>query len=246
MQPSSQTPSTKSQLRQLIERTHQRQLAQLDALSPAEREAAGTSEQWSAKDTLAHTMYWKERLAERLEAAKSGAPMAASEGDVQARNEENFAANATRPLVDVLAGNARIHTRVLAALDVLSEDDLVTPGRFPALNGFPLAAAVIGNLGHTNEHLVQPYLDRGDIDGAVRAHETFTNEIVKSGLPAEATARALYDLAVFYTIIGRTDEALANLTAAVQMYPQIAKWAKDEDAFVALRGEPEFQALYSE
>ena len=71
-----QTPSTKSQLRQLVEESHQRQLAQIGALTLAEREATGTPQHWSAKDTLAHVLYWKERLAERMEAVKSGGPMA--------------------------------------------------------------------------------------------------------------------------------------------------------------------------
>ena len=56
-----QAPSTKSQLRQLIEESHQRQLAQIDALTPAERAATGTPQHWSAKDILAHALYWKER-----------------------------------------------------------------------------------------------------------------------------------------------------------------------------------------
>lgn len=239
-----QTSPVKSQLRQLEEASHQRQLAQIDALSPSAREAIGTSEHWSAKDTLAHVLYWKERLAERLEAAKSGGPMAASDGNVQARNEENFAANATRSWADVLADDARIHARVMSGLDALTEEDLTEPGRFPALQGLPLVAAVMGNLAHGNEHLAQPSLDRGDADGAIRIYETFTNEILESALPPVAKARALFELAVFYSVIRRSDEALANLTEAARLDPVIVAWAKDDPAFDALRGEPEFKGLF--
>lgn len=241
-----QTPSIKADLRRLIEHARERQLAQIAALPQAERDATGTPERWAAKDHLAHTMYWKERLAERLEAAASGGPMAASEGDVQARNEENFAAHATQPWADVLADDARIHARVLAGLDALTDADLTEPGRFPALNGLPLIAAVMGNLGHTYEHLTQPNLDRSDVDGAIRVQESYTNDVLDCDLPPVAKARTLYDLAVFYTVIGRSDEALANLTETIHLYPPLAEWAKNEHAFDALRDEPDYQALYHE
>ena len=89
-----QTPSTKSQLHQLVEESHQRQLAQVDALTPAEREATGTPQHWSAKDILAHVLYWKERLAERLEAAKSSETMAA--GDAMCRRATRRTSRRTR------------------------------------------------------------------------------------------------------------------------------------------------------
>src|SRR5690349_38854 len=49
--------SVNAQIHRLIEVAHQRQLAQIAALSEAERDDVGTPERWSAKDHLAHTMY---------------------------------------------------------------------------------------------------------------------------------------------------------------------------------------------
>ena len=99
---------------------------------------------------------------------------------------------------------------------------------------------MIGNLSHTYEHLAQAYLDRGYEEGATRVQETFANEVLESDLPPVAAARVLYDLAIFYTIIERTDEALANLAEAVRLHPAIIAWAKEDSAFEALRGEPEY------
>ena len=75
--------------------------------------------------------------------------------------------------------------------------------------------------------------------------ETFVSEVLESNLPPVAGARVLYDLAIFYTVIGRTDEALANLTEAVRLHPAIIAWAKEDSAFDGLRGEPEYQALFA-
>ena len=98
---------------------------------------------------------------------------------------------------------------------------------------------------HTYEHLAQWYLIVGPGGRDARARD-FRREVLESDLPPVAAARVLYDLAIFYTIIGRTDEALANLTEAVRLHPAIIAWAKEDSAFEALRDEPEYQALYTE
>ncbi len=237
--------SSKTQLRRLIDMAHERQLAQIDALSAAERAESGAPERWSAKDHLAHTMFWKQRLAERLAAAARGETATFGDGDVQSINEANFEAHRHRPWADVLADDARIHAKLLASLDALAEDDLIDPARFPWNNGNPLLANVLGNLWHVQEHLAQPLLERGDLDGATQVFETFTRAVTTSDLPPVARAYALYNLAGFYVMTERPARALALLREGLRLHPGLAEWLKQDPGFASLRADPAYQALYA-
>ncbi len=237
--------SVKTQLRSLIDMTHERQLAQIAALSDAERDEIGTLERWSAKDHLAHTMYWKQRLAERLAAAAHG-ETPAEDGDVQSTNEANFEAHRNRPWADVLADDARIHAQLLANLAALSEEDLVDPARFAWKNGEPLLGNVLGNLWHAQEHLAQPFFDRNDLDGATQVFEAHAREIMQSSLPPVARAYTLYNLACFHAVLtGNKARALELLAEALRLRPSLTEWSKQDPDFAALRDEPAYQALYT-
>jgi DinB superfamily len=236
--------SVHTQLHRLIDMAHERQLAQIAALSDAERDESGTSERWSAKDQFAHTMYWKERLSERLTAASHG-ESPAEEGDVQSTNEANFKAHRNRPWADVLADDARIHAQLLANLDALSEENLVDPSRFAWKTGEPLLANVLGSLWHVQEHLAQPFLDRDDLDGASQVFEAHAREITQSSLPPVAHAYAVYNLACFHAVLtGNKARALELLAEALRLRPSLTEWSKQDPDFALLRDDPAYQALY--
>jgi hypothetical protein len=236
--------SVKSQLRSLIDMAHQRQLAQIAALPDAERDEIGTPERWSAKDNLAHTMFWKERLSERLAVAAHGETPTTGDDDFQPINEENFETHRSRSWADVLADDARIHAQLLASLDALSDEDLVEPTRFAWTNGEPLLTNVLGSYWHVQEHLAQPFRERGDLDGAAQIHELFTRAITQSSLPPVAHAFGIYNLACFYALTGSNAKALDLLGESLRLNPRLTEWSKQDPDFAALRDDPAYQALY--
>jgi hypothetical protein len=238
--------SVKSQLRSLLEMAHERQLAQIAALSPAARDEVGTPERWSAKDHLAHTMYWRERTSERLAAAGRGGPPAPDDGgDYQPINEANFEQHRSRSWADVFADDARIHAQLLANFDALSEEDFVDPARFAWTDGQPLLTYVLGSFGHVQEHLAQYLRDRGDIEGAAQVHEAFTRAITQSSLPPVAHAYATYNLACFHALTGQSAKAVGLLAEALRLHPQLTEWSKQDPDFASLRADPEYQAIYT-
>ncbi len=90
-----ETSPLKARLRSLLDLARERQLAQVAGLSPSERDATGTLERWTAKDHLAHTIFWKEYMSERLAAAERGeTPVLIP--DFQPINEANFHVNRDR------------------------------------------------------------------------------------------------------------------------------------------------------
>jgi hypothetical protein len=238
----------KPRLLALVERAHERQRAFIQGLSDAERVEVGTPERWSAKDHLAHTMFWKEQLAERLRAVARGEVVEErDEGAFQGINERNFAAHRDHPWADVLADDVRIHLELAAAIAALSEADLAEPGRYPWNHaGEPLFTDVLGTpYYHVQEHLAQYLRDRGDLAQARRIHEDWTAEVDQPGMPDLARAIAVYNLACFYALTGDADAAIPRLAVALRLSPGLIEWSKQDTDFAAIRERPEFQAVYA-
>jgi len=238
----------KSRLLALLGRAHAEQRAFIDGLSDAERAEAGTPERWSAKDHVAHTMFWKARTAERLRAAARGeTPPASDDAAFQGTNERNFEANRARPWADVLADDARIHAELVAAVAALSEADLVEPDRFPWNNdGEALGAAVLNSpYWHVQEHLAQYFRDRGDAARALRILEDVASAVDQPGVPDAARAGAVYNLACVYALNGDADAAIRRLAEALRLSPRLTEWSKQDPDFAAIRELPAFQAVYA-
>ncbi|HZC78322.1 MAG TPA: DinB family protein [Ktedonobacterales bacterium] len=240
-----ETSPLKARLRSLLDLARERQLAQVAGLPASERDATGTLERWTAKDHLAHTIFWKEYMSERLAAAERGeTPVLIP--DYQPVNEANFLVNRDRHWVDLLAADARVHAELLARLDALEEDNLVDPERYSWRKGEPLVLFVLGNsFWHAQEHLAQYLSDRGDLDAATQTHETFVRETTSSSLPTIAHAYAVYNLACFYATTGRKEQALTNLAEALRLRPALAEWSQQDPDFATLRDEPGYQQLYT-
>jgi hypothetical protein len=78
----------------------------------------------------------------------------------------------------------------------------------------------------------------------VRSDPARAREILNDGLhhrPGGATLH--YTMACVEAVEGHHDEALAELRTAIELRPQIADWARDDDDLAALRGDPEFERL---
>jgi tetratricopeptide (TPR) repeat protein len=56
----------------------------------------------------------------------------------------------------------------------------------------------------------------------------------------------LYNVACSESLLGRTDDALDHLRRAIQLMPEIARFARDDQDLAALREEPGFAELISD
>lgn len=56
----------------------------------------------------------------------------------------------------------------------------------------------------------------------------------------------LYNVACTESLLGRTDEALDHLRRAIQLMPEIARFARDDQDLAALRDQPGFAELTSD
>jgi tetratricopeptide (TPR) repeat protein len=81
-----------------------------------------------------------------------------------------------------------------------------------------------------------PARDRGDYEEALA--------IIHDGLEHKPNHPALlYNVARYEALLGRPDEALANLRTALKDQPMLVEIAASDDDFVSLRDDPEFLAI---
>jgi uncharacterized protein (TIGR03083 family) len=124
------------------------------ALTPEQMQRPGVADDWSVKDTLAHLL-WYER--EELELIRESGVAASSfwEAPNEQRNELVREALRERSLEDVLAELRQVFTELVAAVGALSDDDLVTAGRFPGTSEerLPWQDIALNSWMHEREHL---------------------------------------------------------------------------------------------
>jgi hypothetical protein len=119
---------------------------------------SGSLGEWTLKDVIAHLTGWRKVTAARLEAGLHGVepqfpwpPHLDEERDLDEINRWFFETSREKPVGDVLSESRETFERVERAISAMSEDDLLTPGRFAWLHwtGEALGPAVVrGTLGH--------------------------------------------------------------------------------------------------
>lgn len=78
----------------------------------------------------------------------------------------------------------------------------------------------------------------------VRSEPERARAILAEGLQAHPDAGSLhYVLACLEAVGGHRDRALASLRRAIELEPEAASWARDDEDFASLRSDPSFRAV---
>lgn len=127
----------------------------------ADLDRPGAMGDWSFKDVAAHLNGWRMRTVDRLEAAARDqppppAPWPAELSDetdegTEAINRWFYEQNRDRPAAEILSESREQFQRMRAAVEAIPEEDLLTPGRYPWLDGYPLCAVLAGSFEHLYE-----------------------------------------------------------------------------------------------
>jgi len=126
----------------------------------------GVEADWTVKDIVAHLRYWEQTVVDymqSLERAEDNGLPHDTLADIDRRNGENYAANHTRQVADVLADSRRTFEQLIVLTERFSETDLFTPGRYAWSPDLPLKRLIAGeSYGHYDEHLpkVRAWLER--------------------------------------------------------------------------------------
>ncbi len=206
--------------------------------------AVGTLERWTAKDLLAHIRAWKENMIEGLDATAHGRPTA-WDGDTDATNAQVFEKHCRDSWERVTAGLTETNQRLLETVQMMSDLELMDPGRNPWRNKRPAWVSIAGNsFSHPIVHIAQYAFEQGDA-----AHGTLLNEMIAERLLAMDDSpawkgNALYNLACAYALGGQCEKAVANLREALALNPELVEWSRKDPDLEPLHSIPEYEALY--
>ena len=236
----------KNKLLSLLKRAYEEERALVAKLSDEERAAIGTLEQWSTKDTIAHTAAWKERRAQNITAASRGETPSVS-NDIDQVNAEIFEENRNRSWADILQYSERAYRSLVESVQAVGDDDLADTQTLPWQDGRPLWRLIAGN-GYTHPiaHLAQYYTDRGEAHYATVIQEEAAALLAE--LDDSPTWRGItrYNLACHYALSGQHERAILELREALRLNPDLTEWSKEDPDFASIRERPDYQSLYSD
>jgi len=121
---------------------------------------------WTFKDVASHLTVWRRRTIDRLDAAGRREPMPALPWPEELGEDEDDPINAwihertkDRPLAEALADADASYDDLRAAINALTDEDLVDPDRFPWLSGTALEEADFSGHLVTHEADVRRWLE---------------------------------------------------------------------------------------
>jgi hypothetical protein len=135
----------------------------LATMSEAQINAPHSPSHWSTKDVMAHLWAWQQRSVARVDAAVHDREPEFpqwpadldpdSDEDTENVNAWIYEANRDHPWTDVQQKWREGFGRFLEAAEAVSERDLLDTGRYPWLQGYPLAFILLASYDHHQEHL---------------------------------------------------------------------------------------------
>lgn len=231
---------------EFLAQAHEEERAFLASLSAEERSASGSLHHWSAKDLTIHLAVWKERVASILSAAVRGdAPP--KYGDTDTENAAIFDQHRNLPWEGVHGMLEQAEVGLIERVQTLRDQELGNAqwltGR---MMGQPLwRGIVMGGFWHPILHLSEFYYKRGD---AERLNEIAQRAAERLGRLDESPVwrgRMIYDLACYYALTRQKEKAIAKLREALQVYPGLTEWSKQDTDLIAIRDDPTYKALYA-
>ena len=238
------TDSTKKdKLGKLITDVQSEEQALWDSLRDEERNAAGEIDRWAPKDHLAHVTFWTERLVTQIQAATGGDTPESIE-DYQKTNDEVYETNKDRSWEDILAWATEVRTQFYKAFNAISEETLADPDGPGGTGGLPLWQNVaFTGVYHPTHHIADVCIERGDIEGAQAVQERVAEGLAALDDSDAWQGRTQYNLACFFALHDKPQQALALLKTAMKLSPNLLEWSKQDSDLDSLRELPEFQTL---
>src|SRR5215471_13664536 len=129
--------TTKNKLVAVLKIGADEQRAFVARLTDAQRAQVGTADKWTAKDNLAHIVFWQRHLVHDHQMLERGETPPKLPDD----NEQNqiiFQTYRDQSWPEVIAAAESAHAALLAQLEAYSEADLTTPSRLPSPRDYPL------------------------------------------------------------------------------------------------------------
>lgn len=243
--------SIKTLVLELLREAREQEQTSIAGLSAAEREATGTWEEWSAKDTISQIAFWKRLQTGKLRTALRGEPLPVwnTSEVVDPLNRENYAKWQQRPW-DVISAEAEsAYGELSAQVRGMTEAELTEDRP----DGGTLWLETLGNgIWYPYSELIRLAHQRGDTAGEARVvaariagNERLLAALRASGASDHRIATYAYNLACYCALAGIAERAIGLLGEAFRLRHGLMTLGMHDSDLDSLRGLPAFQALYA-
>ena len=233
----------KSELTELLQEGRKAEKEFIAALSDQERNADGTFENWTAKDTIAHNAYWRKHHAEDILAVLAGKkPTHADDGQINGAVYSRYKDQSWEDIDTLIDDSMK---RMGEAIESISEDDLQRHDFYPWEQGRALWREIVGNIYmHPVVHLSEWHIKRGHPARAAEMYQEMTSQVTSldDGPDWQGTIR--YNNACSLSLLGEKETAISELREALKLNPGLTEWSRQDSDFEPIRGEAGYQALY--
>jgi hypothetical protein len=203
-------------------------------------EPARTDGAWTAKDQLAHLVYWRLRNARLLEAVRSGGDLPPSVDDDE-QNAIVYTENRDRPAAHIKQDASASWAAMASFLESCEEGDLLEP--HPYAPEYRLWETVTGDIDHLAAHFASFYVERGDA-GRAEAAQRWAYALARDVFSAPAMrADSAYNLGCFFARTGRGEEAVALFKESFDARPALVEHARQDPDLDPVRGHPKLIGL---
>jgi len=234
----------KKNMLDLFSSMHKELKAIVSRLTDEEKNARGSIEQWSVKDILVHLAFWGSHFNRQVEKAIAGQTVPVAGDYYEILNDGILMRNLDKPLEDARREEEAVFNQTIRLLEGMNEDELVDFEKYAFLEKRSLLDRALGTeCWHVLSHISDYYVKKGQIEKAEVLQVSYTEKL--KSFPTWK-ANAVYNLACFYSLCGKKEQALRNLKVAFSERPQLMEWSKQDTDIDPLRDDPRYQALLAE
>jgi hypothetical protein len=235
----------KEMVLQLLQRGYELEVAFASSLSMEQRSEAGTWEEWSVRDSLAHNAAWRAHVASALAAVAAGEEPVGAD-DYQHQNQAIYEQNRLKSWAEVRQMAAEAHNALCDQVSALSDPDMNRTDILPWQTGRPLWQVVVGTgFSHPLVHVSDHQKRSGQIEEAAATVGELASAVAGLDDSADWQGRVKYNLACRHALLGEVPEAIAQLGEALELSPSLLEWSMQDPDLDVIREEPDCRGLFA-
>jgi hypothetical protein len=239
--------TVKDKLLDLLQDVSEQEEIFVASLSEAERSLPGQAHNWSTRDVWAHIVEWTVITGRKIGPPEINDPAPLYEGELQEINEVIFQRLKDRSWSEIenqrQEGNRLVRDNIMT----LSEEQINNPEAFPWLEKRPVWRHVGHNVYyHPLHHMAELYVEKNDYLLAERLMTEATQGILSLTDEPDTLASLPYNLACFFAINGRSDQAIEQLEQVLPSRPDLMEWSKEDTDLDSIRQDSRYLTLISD
>ena len=213
------------------------------SLTQEERDRPGTLKEWQARDIVIHGNEWCKMLNRTLLDIQQGNEPHLEE-DYLAFNDRRYEALKDQSWEDTLADIDDTYRQLFEFINQYSPEELTDPEFHAIFKGQTVLSQITGSyINHPEYHLADYEVKNGRGDAAIQRMLKMADSITQFDDSPRTKGTTLYNVACFFCMMDKKEQALENLVIAFENAPDLKPWAREDGDLANLHQDERFQAL---